>query len=175
MKAFPLPTIFFVLITLACIAPSDAAAQATKDTRSAENCPVSLHAVQGSGSGLVAVRDAQPAQGPSQRIRLVVNDAKAPHMISARVLVSGLTGTNPLMMPARSARDQRPEVSRTLDIRFVPDEGNSVAADLVLPGFTSVRAISMQSIAYDDGSTWTVAANRACQVAPDPMMLVAGR
>lgn len=140
----------------------------------AQSCPVSLHALQGSGSGLLAVRDAKPTPGPSQHIHLVLADTRAAHVVSAKVAVSGLTGQKQVV-PTRGLHDNRSDATRTLDVRFVPEGDNTVAAELALPGFTSVRLVSIQSIAYDDGSTWSVAAHQACQVAPDPLMLVADR
>src|SRR5215469_3665215 len=40
------------------------------------SCPVSMHALQGSGGGLVAVRGEKQVSGPSQRIHLVLANDK---------------------------------------------------------------------------------------------------
>jgi hypothetical protein len=138
----------------------------------AATCPVSLHALQGSGGGLLKARDAEPAPQPSQSIHLVLSDAPATHVISAKVVVRGLSGKNQ-MLPARSASDTQGDLLRTLDVRFVREGDDVLGSDLILPGFTSVRSIQIQSLSYQDGSTWTVA-GRACSVVPDPLMLIAG-
>jgi hypothetical protein len=48
-------------------------------------------------------------------------------------------------------------------------------ADLVLPGFSSVQSITLNSLTYSDGSTWNSFKGNACRVAPDPFMLVSAR
>lgn len=170
----PMMSPLLPLMALSFVTPRPALAQAIEAAPVSENCPVSLHALQGLGSGLLAVREGKPTQGPGQHIHLVVSDAKASRVTGAKVLVSGLTGSHHVV-PTRSPRDNKPDATRMLDLRFVPQDANEVAAELILPGFTSVRSIAIQSIEYDDGSTWTVAAHQACLVAPDPMMLIADR
>lgn len=137
------------------------------------SCPVTLHALQGTGGGLIAVHNAKPVAGPSQRIHLVLSDTPA-RALSAKVIVRGLSGKNQVMrtLPNDSGKF---DSTKTLDIRFFSEDDKSVAADLTLPGFTSVQSIELQSIRYEDGSTWTFAGREACHVAPDPFMLVAGR
>ena len=47
-----------------------------------------------------------------------------------------------------------------------------VSGDFRLPGFVSADRIDLQSITYEDGSTWKLAGKESCRVAPDPIMLV---
>jgi hypothetical protein len=126
------------------------------------------------GTGLVAVRDAKPTPGPSQRIRLVLSDATATHVVSAKVIVRGLSGRNHLLHTQLTRRESS-DAAKSLDVQFAREDDNTVAAELLLPGFTSVSSVELESIRYDDGSIWAVAPNQACRVAPDPLMLVAGR
>ena len=140
----------------------------------APTCPVSLHALQGSGSGLLAVRNAKPVDGPVQRIHLILGGPAASRVVGAKVLVRGLSGKSEVV-PAKGATDVRSDLTKTLDIRFASDADGNVAATLVLPGFTSVSFIQLDSIDYADGTTWRVAGERACHVTPDPMMLVTER
>ncbi len=58
-------------------------------------------------------------------------------------------------------------------VTFHPEDATSVAAELVLPGFTSVGSVELLSITYQDGSTWSLAKGEACRVVPDRLMLVA--
>ena len=142
-------------------------------------CPVSMHALQGSGGGLEMTRNAPPrdmenAQDrPSQRIHLILSDRQAAKVASAKVVVSGYNGKQ---HTEQAAFDQSPQATLTkaMTVKFAASE-NGVAADLPLPGFTAVTSIHLESLTYKDGSTWTVAGQQACRVAPDGMMLVSSR
>jgi hypothetical protein len=142
---------------------------------SGPTCPVSMRALQGSGfGGLVKVRGEPPVSGPAQRIHLILANPKAAKVASASVIVLGLSPRSHVER-ALSNLVRPPDVTRTLEVRFNPEEEKSVAADLLLPGFTAVISLELQSMTYQDGTTWSVAGRRACQVAPDPLMLIAGR
>lgn len=137
-------------------------------------CPVQMHALQGGSSGLTAVRDGQPSNVPGQRIHLVLSGGQARQTTAAHVTVRGLSGRNrTVQTPATSG--VVPDRIRTLDAKFSPESATEVAADLVLPGFTAVLSIQLDSITYTDGSVWMVSGKRACRVAPDPLVLVSGR
>ena len=138
-------------------------------------CPVSMDAKQGTGGGLIKVRgkDDPKTTGPSQRIHLVVSDAKSAKVTGARVRVYGLSGKDRMLNTASGL--DNPDMSRTLEATFAPEGKNQTAADLVLPGFTAITRVVLKTIEYDDGSTWTPEGHQSCSVAPDRMMLVAGR
>ncbi len=137
-------------------------------------CPVSMHALQGTGRGMLAVRDRKPTEGPAQHIHLILTSATAARILAAKVLVRGQSGSASIM-PASDKAESTSGVSRTLHLAFKSESADSVAADLLLPGFTTVRSIELQALTYTDGSTWAVAGEQACHVAPDPMMLVGSR
>lgn len=146
----------------------------------APTCPVSMHALQGAGTGLVAVHGDQRMAGFSQRIHLILTKPKSTKIAVAKVKVFGLSGKNRVERASANQlglTNQQPafDLTRTLDVTFTPEGERDVATDLVLPGFTSVLSIQLESLTYKDGSTWTVAGRQACRVAPDPMMLVADR
>lgn len=142
---------------------------------SASSCPVSLQALQGAGSGLIMVRDAKPAPGASQRIHLILSSGSASRPVSGKVVVRGLSGKNNQAVPTQLSDEERFDQSRMLHVTFTPEGNKDGAADLMLPGFTSVGSIHLESIHYDDGSTRQIASGQVCRVAPDPLMLVAGR
>jgi hypothetical protein len=145
------------------------------------NCPVNMRALQGSGYGLVQVRNNQqpgPSERPpmnldqpAQRIHLILAIGTSP-AVSAKIEVRGLSPRS----RAKNVSDATgaSDLSKALDVEFAPEDSKSVAADLLLPGFTSVSSIEVVSVTYQDGSIWRVADHTACRVAPDPVMLVAG-
>lgn len=141
-------------------------------------CPVRMQARQSPGRGLLMARNAPPTDGPSQRIHLVLADDRAAHPVRARITVQGLSDkarVQNALSVAPSAEAGKPQMARTLMVRLRPEDKGTVFADLVLPGFTSVQSIRLESLTYDDGSKWNAPNPAQCSVAPDPMMLIAGR
>ncbi len=134
-------------------------------------CPVAMSAKQGSGGGLLATRNAPPVSGPAQRIHLQVADSKAGKAASARIRVYGMSGKGRMQ---NADSEPKPDFVRTMDVTFAPED-KGAAADLVLRGYTAVSKIVLQTITYEDGSTWSPTRVQMCSVAPDPFMLVAGR
>ena len=129
---------------------------------------------------MVAVRDEKPIEGPSQRVHLILGNPRSAAVTGAKVKVFGLSGKNRLERTSDHSldltnREGASDLTRTLYVTFAPEGDKDVATDLVLPGFTSVQSVELESITYTDGSTWTVAGQQACHVAPDPIMLVADR
>jgi hypothetical protein len=97
---------------------------------------------------------------------------KPKQFASAKVVVRGLSPKSHSLL----TENARPaDLTKTLDVTFVREDEMTVSADLVLPGFTSVTSIELQSVTYQDGSTWSVADHQVCRVAPDPFMLIANQ
>ncbi len=141
-------------------------------------CPVRMQARQGTGRGLLMARNAPPPDRPSQRIHLVLADDRAAHAVRARITVQGLSDkarVQNALSVAPSAEADKPEMARTLMVRLRPEDKGAVSADLLLPGFTSVQSIRLESLTYDNGSKWNAPNSALCSVVPDPMMLIAGR
>ena len=140
---------------------------------SGESCPVSMHALQGRGSGLIAMKNQAPPNGISQRIHLILGDRRTAKIVSARVAVRGYSG-KARMAQASSLSETTGDLTKTIEVSFAPeDNGVGVAADLELPGFTAVSSIRLESIVYSDGSAWKVGGGQVCSIAPDPLLLVA--
>ena len=146
-------------------------------------CPVEMQARQGSGRGLLVAKD-RPGQRPgqeqirgdqpSQRIHLILSQGTEKPIVQARVLVRGF-GAKARMEHALSSEAGATNLSRTLVVRMRPEGKESVAGELVLPGFTSVQTIELLALRYDDGSNWNALPRTPCSVKPDLLMLVADR
>ena len=141
-------------------------------------CPVQMQARQGSGRGLLVARDGpvQDKNGsdqPSQRIHLFMNDGKGKHIVQARVLAQGF-GPRGRMQNTLASQGEATTVSRTLVVRMKPENKDSAAGDMVLPGFTSVQTIQLLALRYDDGTSWNALLRAPCSVTPDLLMLVDG-
>ena len=150
------------------------------------NCPVSMYAQQKGMSDLMKVRrgDSQNPQQlarPGQRIRLeLTGPNEGQKVISAKVTVKGTSprsrAVDTSMNSANSSNTSgNADKVKTLEVRFTPQQENRSAANLVLGGFTSISSISLTSIRYSDGTTWTPLLNSSCRTAPDPLVLIGGR
>jgi hypothetical protein len=149
-------------------------------------CPVYMQAKQGSGSGLVMVRKSGPDDGqsapsskPGQRIHLILGRMPGAHfgdpqqITGAMVTAKGLSARDHLE-PALDLLSNRPsDIRRTMNVIFSTEKDGTISADVILPGFTSVSSIRLDSVDLKDGSTWTLPDLKACVVTPDPLMLVA--
>ena len=143
-------------------------------------CPVQMQAQQGTGRGLLVVRrdnkngsKTEPDQ-PSQRIHLILGDGNGKHIVQARVVARGF-GSKGRVDPSLSTAGDAATLSRTLVVRMRAEDKDSVAGELVLPGFTSVQTIELLALRYDDGSSWNALLQTPCSVKPDLLMLVADR
>jgi hypothetical protein len=137
-------------------------------------CPVRMHALQGSGFGLVKVRGEQHLNSPGQRIHLILANPKSMKVAGAKVTIHGLSPKSRVAR-ALSNSEGPSDLTKSVEVTFTSEDETSVFADLVLPGFSSITSIELQSIRYQDGTIWSVAGLQACQVVPDPLMLIAGR
>ena len=149
----------------------------------AQDCPVSMHAQHGSGAGLLLARQApgpsnapKPAsQAPSQQIHLTLKNWKLPgRVVSAKVTVRGTNG-KAQFMPVSSTTEAPAETAKALGINFKADGEGQASTEMQLAGFTSVQSITLDSLTFTDGSTWTASKTGACRTAPDPFMLVSAR
>ena len=145
-------------------------------------CPVSMEARFSSATQMVKVGQPDPPNAkrnsitkPSQRIRLSLgkNDN---HIVSARVTAYGLNARGRLDHSSDGMAKGTSDIRRTMDVaQFFTNKDGSVLADLVLPGFTAVYSVKLESIRYADGTIRDFAAKSACSVPVNPMMLVADR
>jgi hypothetical protein len=132
------------------------------------------------GGGTVAV-DANGVKQKvfAQRLRLILNsfrqDNSGRTVVSATVTVHG-TGTKARMQPLSGGSNDwdvnSGSKARTLSVSMSNWSEPGVSGDFLLPGFTSASRVDLESITYDDGSTWKLSKNETCRVAPDPIMLI---
>lgn len=149
----------------------------------AQSCPVSLQAKQSGMTDLVKVREgsnvkpepnSETLSKPGQRIRLIVAGLpEGNKIVGATVTARGLSARG--HFTAASGGSGQSDLRRTLDVTFAADGDKTISAQLVLPGFTSVKSIKLEALQFADGSTRDFSSQKLCTVAPDPMMLVAGR
>jgi hypothetical protein len=187
----------FLSLTLACAVSSAAQSKATAHSNSSDShangesalqgitlhglvsgeCPVSMHAVQGDGSGLMNVRRYQPdgnAPQPvvGQQIHLTTRNSKNAAMITGiQVTVYGTNGKG-RMLPVGSTADALSNAVRTFALPIALERNESTSSDLVMRGFTSVQWIALDLVTYGDGSSWSPSAGKTCRVAPNPLVLI---
>jgi len=144
-------------------------------------CPIDMRVRQGIDGGMVAVDkngEMRPVFEP--RLSLSLNDLRpdtsGQKIVSAVVTVRGTGGKvhiQPLnALPASKSDSLSRVVIRTLNVHLADSGEPGVSGDFRLPGFTSANRTDLQSVTYEDGSTWKPSGNETCRVAPDPLMLI---
>ncbi len=143
----------------------------------AQTCPVSMRARQSGATDMVRVKEGQNVDPetltkPGQRIRLTVARPKDGRQIaSATVTANGFTARDRIR---RTDSSDASDTRRTLQVAFAAED-DGFAAQLVLPGFTAIQSVHLDSVTYTDGSTWKMADDQTCTVIPDFLMLVADK
>jgi hypothetical protein len=138
-----------------------------------DGCPVSLHAGHLADGSMVQTSDAHP-RGLGQWLSLSLISLEQKQIASATLVVHGMT-PKPRMSQALTADNGMGDAVRTFHLSFAAGPQKSAVANLWVPGMSAVERIELRSLEYSDGSTWKVAENASCQVAPDPFMLVTKR
>lgn len=166
--------VFLGSVTLAAQKPTKAPEVYVLPTSTAQECPVSMHAQQRPGGGVLVTRGGQ-RHPLSQRIHLILGDFENPaRVVSAKVTVRGANG-KPRAVPTAFSPSGPGEATKTLDLKFDVAENGEASTDLSLAGFTSVSSIRLDSLTFADGSTWTSSKSSACRTPPDPFMLISAR
>lgn len=139
-------------------------------------CPVSLRAQHLSDGGMVKVRDGHPDHpaGIGQWLHLTLANPASRRIAKARVIVYGFTN-RARVTEAGAGGQGSADAIRTFTVAMVAQSDKAVAGDLWAPGMTAVQTVELESVTYADGETASFSGNQACRVAPDPLMLIAGR
>ncbi|HET6207637.1 MAG TPA: hypothetical protein VFD98_12565 [Terracidiphilus sp.] len=140
-------------------------------------CPLDMRVRQGVGAKTMAVdRNGRQMEMFAARLILLLKDARREQpvearMVGATVTVHGTTARGQVL-PADTRQGASGEVVKTLEVRLTAYGEPEVSGDLLLPGFTSARMVDLESVTYDDGSTWRLSGTDTCHVAPDLLMPV---
>jgi hypothetical protein len=140
-------------------------------------CPIDMRVHQGIGGGTIAVdKDGVKRHVFAQRLRLFLNELGRAdsdrRIVSATVTVHGSNGKAQMLPLDGGSGVNSGSMERTLSVDLQNWGEPGVSGDIRLPGFTSASMVNLQSVTYDDGSTWKVSGRETCRVAPDPLMLV---
>jgi hypothetical protein len=144
-------------------------------------CPVGLKASFNSSSQLIKVHkpgdpDPTPSRGPSQHIRISLGRHAQNPVVSARVTVFGLNARGRVDRTRDSSAYGASDIRRGMDVaQFFTAKDRTLYADLVLPGFTAVNSVNLESIRFADGSTRNFAGQGLCSIPVDGVMLVSAR
>lgn len=147
------------------------------DSVQAAMCPLQMRVRQGIGGNMMAVDgNGKQVEIFAQRLKLLLNDVRREHesearMVEATVTVHG-TSAKGQVLPADTRRVASGEIVKTLTVRLTANGEPEVSGDIRLPGFTSTRMVDLESVAYDDGSTWKLSGTDTCHVPPDMVMPV---
>jgi hypothetical protein len=143
----------------------------TMDSRAYLGCPVSLHAQHGADGNMLNVDKSRP-KGLAQLLHLTLINPDSRQIVKANLRIHGLSGKGRITQASAQNNSDKVE---TLVVTFTPSRDKAVSGDLWVPGMTAVLSIDLNSVTYADGSTRSFSERELCRVAPDPLMLIAGR
>ena len=148
-----------------------------QDPYRAAVCPLQMRVHQGIGGNLMAVdKNGKQMEMFAARLILLLSDVRREHptearMVEATVTVHGTTAKGQIL-PADTRQEASGEIVKTLTVRLAANGAPEVSGDIRLPGFTSTRMVDLESVSYDDGSTWKLSATDTCHVPPEMLMPV---
>ncbi|MGA3102251.1 MAG: hypothetical protein ABSD61_10360 [Terracidiphilus sp.] len=135
-------------------------------------CPVGVRASHLSDGGVVKTGTMHPKE-LGQRLHLTLTSPDSRSIASATVNVRGWTAKGRIEQTGKDEGAALPV--RTLTVPFTAGADRTASADVWAPGLTAVSSVELISVAFEDGTTWTQAQGKTCQVTPDPLMLVTNR
>lgn len=180
MKLAGLCSIAVVLGSMTCLAQTSgrnvSKPAVTVAIPGSVNCPVDIRAKRGLGAGQMqrGLDNGQQDPGPSQNLRLTLNNSTYSEIVGVRVTAYGLNAKGKITS-AETASDNSSAMQKSFDLDLKVDPRSVGSADIVLTGFTSVTLLNVDSIRYAGGSTWQPSAKRTCHVVPDATMLISSR
>ncbi|MGA3333034.1 MAG: hypothetical protein ABSC62_02600 [Terracidiphilus sp.] len=132
-------------------------------------CPVGVRVSHLSDGRTIKTGMAHP-KGLGQRLHLTLTSPDSRSIASATVNVRGRTAKGRMEQAGKDNDAALPV--RTLTVPFTAGADRTASADVWAPGLTAVSSVELISVAFGDGTTWTRAQGKTCQVTPDPLMLI---
>lgn len=133
-------------------------------------CPVSLHAQHQADGGMTRV-GSPGYHMVGQSLYLELQDPKSSPIVKATMTIHGYSDKARITQAAKNGADA--ELKMTVNFRTLPS--GAASGNVRVPGMTAVTRIDLEAVSYADGEVQVLTEKRACQVTPDPFMLVAGR
>lgn len=136
-------------------------------------CPVGMRALHAPDFHRVYVHGNTRTESFAMQLKFVLTNHHAGQIVAANITAHGGNGKGEVV-PAIASRASggSAETAKTMNVSFASSPDGSVTTSIVLPGFSYVTFIELNSVTYANGETWKFAPREACQVAPDPLMLV---
>lgn len=139
----------------------------------AYSCPVGMRALHAPDFHRVYVHGDTRAESSAMQLKFVLTNHRPGQIVAANITAHGRKGKGEVV-PAIASRafGNSADLAKTMDVSFASGTDGSVATNIALPGFSYVTSIELNSVTYASGATWKFAPRDACQVAPDPLMLI---
>jgi hypothetical protein len=136
-------------------------------------CPVGMHALHAPDFHRVYVHGDTRTESSAMQLKFVLTNRRPGQIVAANLTAHGRKGKGQVVpaIASRAAGDSS-DTATTMDVSFASSPDGSVTTNLILAGFSYVTFIELNSVTYADGATWKFAPRDACQVAPDPLMLI---
>lgn len=136
-------------------------------------CPIDMQAQRQPGQGASAFVD-NGDNGPAQSLHLILNNSRYAEIVGVQITARGFNA-KARISPAQTAAAESSEIAKTMKLKLKVAGKSQASVTVVLPEFTSVASISLDSVQYSDGASWRASAGHTCQVYPDAGMLISRR
>jgi len=131
------------------------------------NCPVVLNVSHLADGSMIRANRAHPG-GIGQWLHIVV---MTPTVSTATLLVRGYSDKGRI---TQTSGNGGPDAERTVTVTFAGKPNGQAIGNVWAPGLTAVDSIYLVSLTYVGGTNWSSPNQSACQVTPDPLMLISG-
>jgi hypothetical protein len=127
-------------------------------------CPIELKASMNSTGKIVPIVPARNGRstGSEQRLQITLGNPKS-EVIAARITVHGFPIGGRGVPAVLYFPDDPSEITKTIAFDQTVAAGESASMDVAIPKFSTVTAISLDSVTYSDGSEWHSGNRKSCR------------
>lgn len=137
------------------------------------DCPIDMRAQRQSGVGAV-VPTADRNKGPVQELAFTLKNSTPKEIVDLQITVHGINSKG-RVSPLKTSSADSSQIQKSLDLKLKIGPESRTSTTLVLPGFTAVRSIELDSVNYAGGSSWRSSTVHSCHIYPDATMLISKR
>ncbi|MGA7859474.1 MAG: hypothetical protein WCA11_16185 [Terracidiphilus sp.] len=136
-------------------------------------CPIGMRAEHAPDIHRVYVQGDTRTESSAMQLKFILTNRRPGQIVAANITAHGRKGKAEIIPAVASrASGDSADTAKTMDVSFASGADESVNTNIVLPGFSYVTFIELNSVTYANGTTWKFAPRDDCQVAPDPLMLI---
>jgi hypothetical protein len=118
-----------------------------------------LHTASGQAKSI----DNSDSAGIAQRLRVTVSNSQPVEIVQTRITVRGHTGKGELS-PANSLQTGSSEATKSFNLALKIGVKQQASTKVLLPGFTSIISVNLDSVVFADDSSWHPSEGKVCHI-----------